>query len=235
VLSFIARNFRLKLLALAIAMGMWVIVMGQDRAEVTVEVPVEIAGIPPNLVLSGEVANKVSARIIGPASLVRRVATEAPVKRVDLSGMAAGEHVFQVVPQELKLPGGVLVTRISPARFTITLVKKLIRKVPVRPVLKGQPAQGHEVAEVAFRPAIVVVSGSPEALETVDWVWTVPLEVTGLTKDTTLVAAVRPPHEQAVRIEPAEVEALIKVTSLKSGPAPAPRAEEGKKTIPDSP
>jgi hypothetical protein len=224
LLSFIFKNWRLKLLSLAIAGAMWVFVMGQDKAELTVEVPVELSGIPADMVVVGEVLNKVAARITGPASLVRRATTERLVKQVNLAGMGPGEHVFQVLPEDLELPSGVRAMRVSPARFTVTLAVKRSRQVPVRPVLKGEPAPGWEVAEVAFTPPKVRVSGAAGELEAVDWVWTAPLDVAGLKEGKSTTAAVRAPRGRSLQIEPAEVEAEIRVR--RDGPPEA--AGQGK-------
>jgi YbbR domain-containing protein len=221
VFSLLFKNWRIKLLSLAIAGAMWVFVMGQDKAELTVEVPVELSSIPADMVVVGEVLNKVQARLTGPATLVRRATTERLVKRVDLSGMGPGEHVFQVLPDELELPSGVRALRVSPARFTVTLAVQRSREVPVRPVLRGEPAEGWEVAEVVFTPPKVKISGAASELEAVDWVWTAPLDVAGLKKGGTVAAAVRAPRGRSLQLEPTEVEAEIRLREVQP-PQPEP-------------
>ncbi len=211
MLRFITHNWQLKLLALGIALVMWIFVVGQDKAEMTVEVPIELTGIPANAVVVDDTVNKVYARITGPGALVRRAASERLVKRVNMAGMGLGEHVFQVVPEDLRLPAGVSVMRVSPARFTVTLAARVTRQVPVRPVLKGKPAPGYEVAEVDFSPPKVTVSGTKKDVDNVDWIWTVPLAVSGIKANTTIRAGLRLPRGRSLHLEPAVVEAEVKV------------------------
>jgi hypothetical protein len=215
MLRAITHNLRLKLLALGIALVMWIFVVGQDRVEMTVEVPVEITGIPADMVIADEVVNKVYARISGPGTLVRRAAAQRMVQRLDLAGMGLGEHVFQIVPEALRLPAGVSVIRVSPARFSITLATKVSRQVQVRPALRGTPAKGFEVGEIQLTPSKVTVSGTQKEVENVDWIWTVRIDVSGLNSSTSLRTGLRLPRGNSLHLDPITVEADISIRPKK--------------------
>lgn len=215
MLKRLTHNLRLKLLALAIALVMWVFVVGQDKAEMTVEVPVEINGIPADMVVADDVVNKVYARISGPGTLVRRAAAQRMVQQVSLAGMGLGEHVFQIMPEDLRLPAGVSVIRVSPARFMITLAAKVSRQVQVRPALKGDLAEGYEVAEINLSPPQVTVSGTQKDVDNVDWIWTVRMDVTGLKSNTSLRAGLRLPRGHSLHLDPMTVDAEINVRPKK--------------------
>jgi hypothetical protein len=230
MLKRLTHNLRLKLLALAIALVMWVFVVGQDKAEMTVEVPVEITGIPADMVVADDVVNKVYARISGPGTLVRRAAAQRMVQRVTLAGMGLGEHVFQIVPEDLRLPAGVSVIRVSPARFMITLAAKVSREVQVRPALKGELADGFEVFEINLKPQKVTVSGTQKDVDNVDWIWTIRMDVTGLKSSTSMRAGLRLPRGQSLHLDPMTVEAEIKVR-----PKQAPAQSDKQKTKQDQP
>jgi hypothetical protein len=233
MLKRLTHNLRLKLLALAIALVMWVFVVGQDKAEMTVEVPVEITGISSDMVVTDDVVNKVYARISGPGTLVRRAAAERMVRRVNLAGMGMGEHVFQVLPEDLRLPAGVSVMRVSPARFSITLAAKVSRQVQVRPALKGDLAEGYEVAEINLMPPKVTVSGTQKDIENVDWIWTVRMDVSGLKSSTTIRAGLRLPRGKSLHLDPMTVEAEINVRPKVGPNQPAEqKAKEGPATNP---
>lgn len=218
MLKRLTHNLRLKLLALAIALVMWVFVVGQDKAEMTVEVPVEITGIPADMVVADDVVNKVYARISGPGTLVRRAAAQRMVQRVNLAGMGLGEHVFQIMPEDLRLPAGVSVIRVSPARFIISLAAKVSRQVQVRPALKGDLAEGYEVAEISLSPLKVTVSGTQKDVDNVDWIWTMRMDVTGLKSSTSLRTGLRLPRGHSLHLDPMTVDAEINVRP-KKGPA----------------
>lgn len=211
MLEVITSNWKLKLISLGIAVALWTFVVGQESAEVTVRMPVVITGLPADMVMANQVANEVELRLYGPQSLVRQAANRPAAKQLNLAGMGTGEHTFQVLPEELNLPPGVEVLRISPARLRVVLDHRFSRKAAVRPVIKGNPEQGFEVAEVSFDPVEVTVSGIKQEITDLDWIWTVPLEVTGLNKTTTLKANLRPPDGRAIRLNPTTVQAEITI------------------------
>ncbi|CAO0821745.1 YbbR-like domain-containing protein [Desulfarculales bacterium] len=178
MLESITHNWSLKLLALVIAVFMWVFVVGQEKSEISVRVPVEITNVPTDLLVVDDSLDEVDVRLYGPHSLIRRVASERLAKVVDLSGMGLGEHIFQVLPEDLRLPPGVRVIRVSPGSFTFTLAQRITRDVQVRPVFRGHPQAGFEVAEITFEPDKVLVWGRKEDLDNLDWIWTVPIDLT---------------------------------------------------------
>ncbi|RJX36403.1 MAG: YbbR-like domain-containing protein [Desulfarculus sp.] len=210
-------NWPYKLLALIIAMALWAFVVGQEKAEITVRVPVEITGLPQDLVLGNQVDSEVEVRLYGPQNLVRQVSTRPRVKQLDLAGLAAGDHIFQVLPEDLNLPPAVSVVRISPSRLRVSLAPRFSREAAVRPVIKGNPPAGYEVAEVTFTPPTVKVSGLEQELADLDWVWTVPLDVSRLKNNATLKAVLRPPAGRTIRLIPATVQAQI---NIRRQPAP---------------
>lgn len=229
MLKGLTKNWSLKLLSLAIAVALWAFVVGQEKAEITVKVPVEITGMPVDMVLANPVINEVEARLYGPQSLVRQVASRPQVKQLQLTGMGKGEHIFQVLPSDMNLPPAVNVVRISPSRLRVVLAPRVSRKTAVRPVIRGRPAKGFEVGEVTFKPAEVTVSGLEKDLADLDWVWTVPLDVSGANKNIEVKAALRPPTGREIRMKPTEVTALIKIRPKAPEPKAKPPAPEAAK------
>ncbi len=211
MLEKLTENWQLKLISLGIAVFLWALVVGQESAEVTVKMPVVVTGLPADMVVANQVVSEVEFGLYGPQSMVRQVATRPQAKQLNLAGMGTGEHVFQVLPEDLGLPPGVEVVRISPARIRVVLAKRYSRKAQVRPVIKGNPAKGFEVSEVVFEPPEVTVSGLKSELTDLDWIWTVPLEVTGLKETTTFKANLRPPDGRTIRLNPNTVRAVIHI------------------------
>ncbi len=229
MLERILTNWPFKLLSLAIAMALWAFVVGQEKAEITVKMPVEVAGLPADMALGNKVVNEVEVRLYGPQSLVRQVAVKPMVKQLELAGLKVGEHSFQVVPEDLDLPPSVNVVRISPDRLQVVLAKRFTRQAAVRPVIKGNPPEDFEVAEVTFQPPAIKVSGLKQELADLDWVWTVPLDVSKLKSTTTVKAALRPPPGRTIRLEPSAVQAVIKIRPRSGRPAePGPETDEPK-------
>ena len=226
MLERLTHNWSLKLLALVIAASLWVFVVGQEKSEISVRVSVEITNVPSDLLVVDDSLGEVDVRLYGPRSLIRRVASDRLVKVVDLSGMGLGEHVFQVLPEDLRLPPGVRVIRVSPGSFILTLARRITRDVQVRPVFRGHPQAGYEVAEVTFKPDKVLVWGRKEDLGDLDWIWTVPIDLTDRQTSFTQNVQLRLPPGRTVRVSHLEVVAQIKIEPVKH-PAPG-QAPAGK-------
>jgi YbbR domain-containing protein len=220
LLDRLTHNWSLKLLALAIALALWVFVVGQEKSEISVRVPVEITNIPPDTLVIDDVVSEVDVRLHGPRTLIRRVAAERLSKAVDLTGLKVGVHVFQIEPEDLRLPPGVRVLRISPDSFRLILAPRLTREIPVQPVLRGKPAQGFEQAEVGLRPSRVTVFGPREEVTELDWVFTVPVDLTERKETFSQTVQLRSPKERNVRLARSEVEITVGLR-----PVPEPKHE----------
>lgn len=234
MLRLITHNWSLKLLALCLALGMWIFVVGQERAELSLKIPVEYTQISDDVVVVGETVGELDVRVSGPRSLVRRAAAQGMGKVLDLSGLKEGKYEFQVIAEDLDLPPGVQVSRISPAQISVNLAKRITRQVPVRPVLKGKPAPGFEVAEITFKPDKVDISGPEEGLAALDWIWTVPIEVSGLNETQSKDIGVRLPQGMAGQVNPPAVRVTVKVVSTQKPEAKAPAPEAALETAPES-
>ncbi|MGD8562990.1 MAG: CdaR family protein [Desulfarculaceae bacterium] len=235
MLKWVTHNWSLKLLALCLAVALWLFVVGQEKAEISLKVPIEYTNIPRGTLVVGDVVGEVDVRLSGSRSLIRRVASQRLNQTVNLGGLDPGAHEVQVSLDELNLPPGVRVARVSPPRFTVTLARRANRTVVVRPVIKGEPAPGLKVAGVTFIPEKVKISGSQEDLFDLDWIWTVPIDVEGLSKTTTLPVQLRLPRGRTLRLETSKVTAEVKIEPKEGGGLPpesdaaSPELEKGKK------
>ena len=212
MLERITHNWQLKLLALAIAVIMWLIIVGVEKAELTIQIPVEISGVAQGQVVAGEVPAELSVRLYGPRTLIRGVAQRNPVKQINLGGLGPGDHIFRLGIQDLTLPPWVSVVRVDPAEIRVKLEPRSSRDVKVSPVVQGRPARGYEVDEVVFDPPEVKISGEKRALAALDWIWSEPIDVSGHSETFTRTVNLRSPPGSSMMVEPKEVRATILIT-----------------------
>ncbi|HTP53151.1 MAG TPA: hypothetical protein VMK42_20855 [Anaeromyxobacteraceae bacterium] len=110
----------LQLLALGIAVSLFVLVRGERRIALTYSVPCEVR-LPPGLAAASLPAD-VSVSVSGPWSRLRSLdpASLGPI-RLDLTRAHAGTASWSVRPEVLHLPRGVRVDSIFPAQGTVDL------------------------------------------------------------------------------------------------------------------
>ena len=171
-------NVVLKLISLALAVLLW-FVIGEKTSERGLSVPVELQNVPRELELVGEPTNVVDVRLRAAPSVIQRLTTGDVSARIDLSGVREGEHIVHLTADDIRVPFGVRVVKITPSIITMGFERTSTKTVPIRPRLLGRPAPGYEVAEVAAEPAEVRVSGPRTRVQETESAYTEPVSLDG--------------------------------------------------------
>jgi YbbR domain-containing protein len=176
----IFENWLLKLISLAFAVVLWFFVMGESRMEVNHIVPLEYENLPEGLMIANEVPTSVAIRISGPRALQVNLSPGDISLGVDLESLSAGVTSFKRLEENLNIPSGLKITRISPSYVDVKLENVRDRDVPVRVVLTGEPAQGFLVKSTKVEPRKVAVSGAESELKGVSEVVTEGIDLTNV-------------------------------------------------------
>jgi len=179
----ITRNFGLKALSVFMAMFLWYSVNFTGSSEVAVEIPIKFEGIPKKYELLWESNKTVTVWLTGQRRVVRGVLPDMVSAVVDLSHSKAGESFHQLNFGDLKLPPYVTPRKISPNVIRVHLEPLITRDLNVRPVLKGNPAEGFEVVSVGVIPGTIKVEGLRRFLKDEKDISTKPVDITGITGD----------------------------------------------------
>lgn len=207
----ISRNLGLKFLALFLAVVLWFMAVGRERAEVGLNVPLELVNFPPNLVVANQLPDGISVRIRGSVNLTRQVANRQLRFSLDLAGAKKGSNEFTLSPDSLKLPRGLEVTRLTPSTVAVELEGLETKNLSLLPVIKGEPVIGFTIEDITLEPKQVVVKGPSSLMNKVDILWTDPIDVTQLSKTTTVAARPSLPDVAMSLAEPVEVKAHIRI------------------------
>ncbi len=188
-LASLGRNKALKLLSLFLALALWLAVGGEERTETTLNISLELANLPENLMVTSEVPSSVQVRVTGPRGFIRTLSQSRLTQSLDLAGVKAGRQSFPLAADSFDFPRGVQVTRVQPNPIVLTLTPTTTRSLPVQPVFMGHPPEGYEVKSVKTRPSDIEVKGPVSELEGLKFIPTVPLDITGLTSPITLATS----------------------------------------------
>ena len=90
----VLHNLGLKLVSLALAVGLWLAVARDPVAEIAVDVPIEFHNIPQDLEISSENIPRAQIRLRGPERVVRRLQTTDVYAEIELSGIKPGQRTF---------------------------------------------------------------------------------------------------------------------------------------------
>jgi len=162
VLDWLLRRWHLKVLALALAVAVWIGVTGEGRGVQDFSVPVDVV-LGGGATLAAAPPARVTVRLHGPDSLLRRMDPYDLTLRVDLRDAAAGERMVPLTPRNVAgVPRDVEVALIDPDHLRLTIAKKKRREVRVVPTIVGKPPRGYQVYRAVARPEALAVEG-PEA------------------------------------------------------------------------
>jgi YbbR domain-containing protein len=168
-------NLGLKVLALVIAVGLWL--AGHRDIERAVEVPVEFRNIPGDLMVTDNRIDYVVLRLTGPRTLVSTLDADDLKLSVDLKGAKSGLRSYPLASSSFGIPRGVAVTRITPPVIHLKLEPVMKRSLPVVVRLAGKPPAGYKITETVVEPETVSVQGPAEEVKRLVSVETLPIDI----------------------------------------------------------
>ena len=207
-------NFGLKLLSLALAVALWLVVTRDPVAEVAVDVPIEFHNIPQNLEISSENVPRAQIWVRGPQRVVRRLQAADVYAEIELDGMRPGERTFDLTAEQVRRPKELDVVQIVPSQFHLAFDARLIRQVPVRPRVFGSFAPGYQIARIVAEPSTITVGGPQKRVEAVEAAITDSVDASGTMDRATFVrhAYVSDPVVQVMNPNPVRVTVIMEKT-----------------------
>lgn len=158
------RHIGLKVLSIALAALLWLVVSGEQIVQRELRIPLEFTNLPPQLEMVGSRLNVVDVRVRGSSGALSRIAAGELVAVLDLRTAREGPRLFPLTPADVRTPFGVEVVQVTPSTVSMTFEQSARKFVPVMPEVDGEPAPGFEVVTTSAEPATVEVIGPTSAL-----------------------------------------------------------------------
>ena len=214
----LTHNIGLKLLAVVIAVFLWVIVTGENEAVRVYPARLDFI-YPEDKVLAGDVTGSVSLTLRGAELMLRSVDPAALSAVVDLRASDAGP---QSIPLSVEhhvrgVPAGVAVERISPQILQVTLERKARRVVQVMPRIEGEPPPGCRFAGYDIVPSEVLVEGAESQVSSLAMVQTEPIDVSGRCQTFLLSVAASPDRPGVRVVSQHPVQVTVRISSAETG------------------
>lgn len=173
-------DWNLKLLSLAIAIVLWLLVTGQNQP-VTAHVNVPLNFIrPQSLEISNDPPRTIDVMLTGSRNKLDDLTSLDLVATVDISDQRAGERVLRLADKaQITLPQGIKVDGFQPSAIPIRLEEIVQRQVAIEPKLEGKPADGYEVYAVNPNKSSVAVRGPVSRVNTLQKVATESIYLAG--------------------------------------------------------
>jgi len=178
------KNWVLKLLSLLFALFLWYFVVGEDKVDMNVTIPVEIVNLPRDLVISNQFKKQLEVTVSGQRSLIRGITSQHISRTIDLSKASPGTVVIQNPPDSISLPRGLSILRVQPPTLTLLLDRLIQQDLPIKPILLGNVHSNFSLESVTVDPPSLEISGPQSILGSEQNLVTSPIDINGLKQST---------------------------------------------------
>jgi len=177
-----SRNL-LRLISLLMGFIIWAYLSGYKQTKVVSKaytLPVYFENLPENTMLLENVFYEVNVQLRGSEQAIRRINPEDLYVSLNLEHRSFGVHSVPLTESMVHRPKEIQVVSITPNTLQFRIDRKIRKKVPVRAVIIGKPADGFEIYQANVTPPAVEVEGAATAFQQLTTVETEPIDVTDL-------------------------------------------------------
>ena len=216
------RHLGLKILAIALATGLWLTVAGEHVVERSLRVPLAVRNLSPSLEIVGDLPAAVDVRVRGSSAQLSRLDPGDVVAMLDLSTARTGARLFHLRTDEVRAPYGIDVAQVMPPSLSLSLEKSVTRTVPIVPAIDGDPAPGYVAGRISSEPSTVQIVGPESHVREVASATTEPIEIAGRDSRVRDVVMVGVADSSVRLVDPVDATVVVDIT-----PAPVEREVAG--------
>ncbi len=202
----ILENAALKMVALVLAVTLFILVRGEKETERAVRIGVAYIK-PSDRVLVTDEPDSIDVWVRGPWTRIKRLdPSDVDPVVIDLTKVADGDIVLD--ERAIRLPPGLRVVSVRPSKLNVQFEYQ--KRVPVLPEIAGTVAEGYIVQRIVPDPAAVTVHGPKTYVDGLVDVRTMPVSVAGKRAPFHQQVPLAPlPRGAATDVESADVEVQI--------------------------
>ncbi len=167
-LKFIFHNWHWKILSIVAAFTFWMWWTSEESIIQFHQVPLKIQNLSSNYDLSGEFVNSVTLSVKGPSQTLGKMKSSDLNVKLNLSEVKLGENTIPLNSENVTLPFGTNLEKISPSLIVLNIERKEKKSVPVKPDYEGEPLKGFVLSGFEIIPTHVTIEGPASQVEAVE-------------------------------------------------------------------
>lgn len=193
-LRILTENWQLKLLALALAVLLWVVVSAEQVTSQWIPVPLRIEEHDPEFeLISGPPSDEVNVRFTGSGRDLMELAIRKPPLVLSIDQVSSGVQDFRLDPAMVQIPSQLQVNAQEVRAPVVRLQFRRLssRTITVRPRVDTEIADDWALVDsLTVSPREIEVRGPADRVELVDEVRTVPLSLPATDSSFAIVAPI---------------------------------------------
>jgi len=206
-------NLAPKVISFILVFIIWGFIVGKQRAEMWLTVPLEYYNMPASMEITGELVNKVEVGIRGLPGVISGITQEQIRAHVDLSKSSHGTSYLRLSPENIRLPLGAEITKINPSSIRIRLEEVKTHSIPVKVHFTGKLPNSLRLKTTLVEPPFLVLQGPESLLKNVREILTEPVDLSSVKENMKIPVGVDVnfPQIRLVPNQPSKVSVEIKV------------------------
>ena len=161
------KNFGKKIIAVVIAILIWIVANLEFDIEKDFNVPVKYTNLNPELIIANNPPQKINFRIRGPRTELSTFTNSNSIINIDLSEFKKGVSNIKVQSDEMNLPREIDILTMSPSEITLDIDSLYTKNVPIIPVMDSLEAGFEIIGEPELSPANVEIKGPRKLLNNI--------------------------------------------------------------------
>ena len=121
--DFFIKNWKTKLAALALVSTCWLVLASHQEEKVLFNASIRYTNPPMDLLVSKDSTREVDLTLSGRQDQIKSIHRQDVRVNVDLGNMTPGRHPISLSGQNVYLPSGIKVDRITPQRIEVILTR----------------------------------------------------------------------------------------------------------------
>ncbi|MFQ5344688.1 MAG: YbbR-like domain-containing protein [Mariprofundus sp.] len=222
------RQYNLQFWAVLIAVALWLQVHGQGEGSVSIDVPLQVQGLPADMVIVNDLPDHVRMTVNGLQTRLKDLDQRdliVPVNASDLTTPGVVERAPQL--SSVSLPVGLHIEKIQPDRLELQVDRLVKRSVPVK--AHFELPEGWQAKIISIKPQQVELTGPEVWLETLLEVNTTPIRLDLKEGSFETRTGIESPSGKAIRVFKNKVDIVVLGVLLRKRPRPQNKAASGVK------
>ena len=208
------RRFNLQIWSVVIAISLWLQVHGQGEGSLSMDVPLQVQGLPAEMVIVNDLPDHVRITINGLQTRLKELRQEnliVPINASDITTPGVVERALQL--SSVPLPVGLRIDKVQPDRLELRVDRLVTRSIPVQ--AQFELPDGWQASKVVMQPAEVQLIGPEVWLDALREVKTTPLRPELKEGPFETKSGIESPSGKAIRLVDSKIKIAVRAILLK--------------------
>jgi len=186
-------NWGLKASALLLAVLVWAIISGREKAysEQTLKIPIEIIHVSPNLEVVKIQPEEARILLKGSANVIAKTHPEKMAIKIDLKNISESGKLNYFAEDYLEIPAGIQIISLRPKMIEVYVEEFEAKELPVKIRFRGQLQEALKLREYKVIPDRVTIIGYKSQLNGITVVFTEEVDLDGIGASLTRTVALK--------------------------------------------